>query len=37
MADNLKLLVAEVKENKIARVFITKEKRPEPEGEAPKE
>lgn len=37
VADNLKLLVAEVKENKIARVFITKEKRPEPEGEAPKE
>lgn len=32
VAGELKLLVAEVKDNKINRVFITKEKKPEPEG-----
>ncbi len=37
VADNLKLLVAEVKDNKITRVFITKEKKPETEGEDSKE
>jgi len=37
VADNLKLLVAEVKDNKITRVFITKEKKPETEGENSKE
>jgi CBS domain containing-hemolysin-like protein len=37
VADNLKLLVAEVKDNKITRVFVTKEKKLEVEGAAAKE
>lgn len=37
VADNLKLLVAEVKDNKITRVFVTKEKELEAEGAAAKE
>jgi putative hemolysin len=37
VADNLKLLVAEVKDNKITRVFVTKEKKLEVEAEASQE
>jgi putative hemolysin len=37
VADNLKLLVAEVKDNKITRIFVTKEKKLEAEDEASKE